>query len=206
MNIIENLNWRYATKRMNGEAVSADKLNTILEAIRMAPTSFGLQPIKVVVVESKEIREKMKAVCYDQPQITESACMLVFTVWTDNYPKKTDEFIELIAETRNQTLESLKDYKDRILYSVLSGDNVAWATRQAYIALGFGLSTAAMLNVDTTPMEGFIPEELDKILGLEVLGLKSVVMMAIGNRDEKTDYLVNLPKVRKSKEEFFISL
>ena len=206
MNILENLNWRYATKRMNGEDVAMDKLNTILEAIRMAPTSMGLQPFKVLVIKDKLVREKMRAACYNQPQITQSACMLVFAVWKDGYEEKTQEFIQNIANTRNQTLESLEDYKNQILgFLSTSADKTAWAARQAYIALGFGLTTAAMLKVDTTPMEGFVPDELDKVLELDKLGLKSVVIMAIGNRDEANDYLVKLPKVRKANEDFFIN-
>ncbi len=205
MNILENLNWRYATKRMNGEQVDEDKLNTILEAIRMAPTSMGLQPFKVLLIKDKSVREKMKAACYNQPQITQSACMLVFAVWKDGYEEKTQEFIQHIANTRNQTLESLEEYKNQILgFLSMSADKTAWAARQAYIALGFGLTTAAMLKVDTTPMEGFSPDELDKVLELDKLGLKSVVMMAIGNRDEANDYLVKLPKVRKSFKDFFV--
>jgi len=206
MNIIENLNWRYATKRMNGQEVDDNKVEIILEAIRLAPTSLGLQPFKVLVVKNKEIRRKMSEACYNQPQITESAYMLVFAVWKDKFEEKINEFINLIAETRNQSIESLDAYKSNILRAISSGDPVVWAARQAYIAFGFGLSAAAMLKVDTTPMEGFIPEELDKVLELDKLGLKSVVIMAIGNRDEKNDYLVDLPKVRKAKDDFFIHL
>jgi nitroreductase len=205
MNLIEDLKWRYATKRMNGEDIPIEKLNVIMEAIRFAPTSMGLQPFKVLIVKDKTIREKMKSVCYNQPQITESALMLVFAVWKDGYEEKTEEFIQLIADTRKQTIESLAEFKNRIFGFLPKVDKVAWATRQAYIAFGFGLAAAAMLKVDSTPMEGFISDELDKVLGLEKLGLKSVVIMAIGNRDEAKDYLVSLPKVRKPKEDFFIN-
>ncbi len=206
MNIIENLNWRYATKRMNGEEISNEKSEIILEAIRLAPTSMGLQPFKVLVIKDKEIRERMKQACYNQPQITESAFMLVFAVWKDNYEQKATDYIELIAKTRNQSIESIDGFKKNLLNAIKSNDPISWAARQAYIAFGFGLATAAMLKIDTTPMEGFMPDELDKVLELDKLGLKSVVIMAIGNRDEKNDYLVNLPKVRKSKEDFFIHL
>ncbi len=206
MNILENLNWRYATKRMTGEGIDKDKTATILEAIRMAPSSLGLQPFKVLVIEDKEIREKMKSVCFNQPQITESAYVLVFAVYKDNYSKIADDYINLIAKTRNQSIESLIDYKNRISNYISGKDNTAWAARQAYIAFGFGLAVAAMLQVDTTPMEGFNPEELDKLLNLENKNLKSVVMMAVGKRDENNDYLVNLPKVRKPEEDFFIYL
>jgi nitroreductase len=191
---------------MNGEEISNEKSEIILEAIRLAPTSMGLQPFKVLVIKDKEIRERMKQACYNQPQITESAFILVFAVWKDNYEQKATDYIELIAKTRNQSIESIDGFKKNLLNAIKSNDPISWAARQAYIAFGFGLATAAMLKIDTTPMEGFMPDELDKVLELDKLGLKSVVIMAIGNRDEKNDYLVNLPKVRKSKEDFFIHL
>ena len=205
MNLIENLNWRYATKRMNGEAISTDKINTLLEAIRLAPSSMGLQPFNVLVINDKAIKEKMKACCYNQPQITESACVLVFAIWKDGFEEKTEEFIRLIATTRNQSIDSLSDYRNRILGYIENADKQQWAARQAYIAFGFGLAACAMLKLDSTPMEGFVPAELDKVLELDKKGLKSVVMMAVGNRDEANDYLVNLPKVRRAAEDFFIN-
>lgn len=206
MDIIENFNWRYATKRMNGEQVAEEKISTILESIRLAPSSLGLQPYKVLVIKDKDLRERIKEVSYNQPQITESAYLLVFAVWKDEYEEKTEDYIQLIAKTRNQSLDSLQDYKSRILGLFSTIDKVSWASRQVYIALGFGLTTCAMLNIDSTPMEGFINDELDKLLELDKHGLKSVVMMAIGNRDEANDYLTGQRKVRRSDEDFFIRL
>jgi nitroreductase len=206
MDIIENFNWRYATKRMNGEQVAEEKISTILESIRLAPSSLGLQPYKVLVIKDKDLRERIKEVSYNQPQITESAYLLVFAVWKDEYEEKTEDYIQLIAKTRNQSLDSLQDYKSRILGLFSTIDKVSWASRQVYIALGFGLTTCAMLKIDSTPMEGFINDELDKLLELDKHGLKSVVMMAIGNRDEANDYLTGQRKVRRSDEDFFIRL
>ena len=206
MNIIDSYKWRYATKRMTGESIEKEKLQTILEAVRIAPTSMGFQPFKVIVIENKDIREKMKQACFNQPQITESACMLVFAIFKDNFSEKVDEYIELIAETRNRSIESLNETKKMLLHYINNRNFIEWASRQVYIALGFALSTAAILNVDTTPMEGFSPEELDKVLKLDEIGLKSVVIMAIGKRDVANDYLVNLPKVRKDAAKIFINL
>lgn len=206
MDIIENFNWRYATKRMNGEQVAEEKISTILESIRLAPSSLGLQPYKVLVIKDKDLKERIKEVSYNQPQITESAYLLVFAVWKDEYEEKTEDYIQLIAKTRNQSLDSLQDYKSRILGLFSTIDKVSWASRQVYIALGFGLTTCAMLNIDSTPMEGFMNDELDKLLELDKHGLKSVVMMAIGNRDEANDYLTGQRKVRRSDEDFFIRL
>jgi len=204
MNILENFNWRYATKRMNGEDIPMDKLNTILETIRIAPSSMGLQPFKVLIIKDKVLKEKMKAVCFNQPQISESACVLVFAVWKDAYEEKTEEFIQLIANTRKQTIESLSEYRNRILGFLPKVDKKAWASRQAYLALGFGLAACAMLKIDSTPMEGFMTNELDKLLELDKKGLESVVMLAIGNRDQSNDYLAKLPKVRRAEADFFI--
>lgn len=206
MNIIQDLNWRYATKRMNNETIAKDKFSIILEAIRLAPTSMGLQPFNVIIIEDKAIKEKMKVCCYNQPQITESAYMLVFAVWNGGYEEKTEEFIKLISTTRKQTLESLAAYKNRLLSFLENADKIEWASRQAYIALGVAISTCSLLKVDSTPMEGFDRTEIDKVLDLEKYGLKSVVIMAIGNRDETNDYLMNLPKVRRADEDFFIKL
>jgi nitroreductase len=130
MNIIENLNWRYATKRMNGEEISNEKSEIILEAIRLAPTSMGLQPFKVLVIKDKEIRERMKQACYNQPQITESAFMLVFAVWKDNYEQKATDYIELIAKTRNQSIESIDGFKKNLLNAIKSNDPISWAALQ----------------------------------------------------------------------------
>lgn len=204
MNIIDNYKWRYATKRMTGEKVSSEHVEQILEAIRLAPTSMGLQPFNVFVISNPEMKKKMQPAAMMQPQIVESHYMLVFAHWNKDFEKRTQDYINLIAKTRNQTLESLDEFKNMILGYIGAVDPIPWAARQAYIALGFGLATAAMLNVDATPMEGFNPAEMDKVLELDKLDLQSVVMMAIGKRDTKNDYLVNLPKVRKSKENLFI--
>lgn len=204
MNIIDNFKWRYATKRMTGEKVSSEYVEQILEAIRLAPTSMGLQPFQVFVISNPDIKKKMQPAAMMQPQIIESHYMLVFAHWNKDFEKRTQDYINLIAKTRNQTLDSLDEFKNMILGYIGAVDPIPWSARQAYIALGFGLATAAILNIDATPMEGFNPAEMDKVLELDKLDLQSVVMMAIGKRDTKNDYLVNLPKVRKSKENLFI--
>ncbi len=165
---------------------------------------MGLQPFSVIVVTNLEVRKEMQKAAMMQPQITESHCMLVFASWKNEFENKTNDYINLIAEKRNQTLESLDEFKNMILGYIGTVDPKPWAARQAYIALGFGLATAAMLKVDATPMEGFNPAEMDKVLELDKHGLQSVVMMAIGKRDISNDYLVNLPKVRRSKEDLFV--
>jgi nitroreductase/dihydropteridine reductase len=209
MSLLESMNWRYATKKMNGEKVNAIKLNTVLEAIRLAPSSMGLQPFQVLVINNKAIKKEMKKVCYNQPQIIDSACMLVFAVWEGDFEAKIDKYITNIAATRGEAVETLEGFKKSILGNI-AGKNAEqrqeWAARQAYIALGVGLTACAIKKIDSTPMEGFIPAALDEVLGLKEKGLKSVVMLAIGNRDEADDPLAKKKKVRQATNDFFIHM
>lgn len=205
MNLIEKLNWRYATKRMNGTKVPQDKIEKILEAVRLAPTSFGLQPFKVVVVENKELREKIFNEACQQSQIKEGSHVLVFAARKNVDAAQVDEYIQLIADTRGIKVESLNDFK-AMFGGVIAGSedrNFVWTARQAYIAFGIGIVAAAMEEVDATPMEGFSTEAMDKVLGLTEEGYGAVNVLALGYRDEKNDYLSKAPKVRKSKEALF---
>lgn len=168
--LIEKLNWRYAAKRMNGESVPEEKLNTILEAIKLSPSSAGLQPYNVIVISDKELKEKIFNTAAPQPQIKESSHLLVFAAWEKITAKQIDDFINLIATTRDVTLESLAQYQQSISSNILSRSedvNFNWAARQAYIGLGHALVAAATENVDATPMEGFNAGKLDEILGLK---------------------------------------
>ncbi len=204
-NYIEKLNWRYATKRMNNTPVAEDKLNRIVEAIQLAPTSLGLQPFKLLVIKDAATRAKIAPAIYNQPQITEGAAVLVFAVWENAGLKEVDAYINQIAAERNMPLDALSDFKGMIV-GAIDGKTPAelqlWFAKQAYIALGFGLVAAALEGVDTTPMEGFDPTALDLALGLNEKGLKSAVVLAVGNRDEANDYLVNAKKVRRPQSEF----
>lgn len=202
MNLIDTLNWRYATKHMNGTKVPQEKLDTILEAVRLAPTSYGLQPFKVIVIENPALREQIFNESCPQPQIKEGSHLLVFAATKNIDSKQVDEYLNLIASTRNMPVEGLKDFKV-MLDAVVATDqekNFIWTARQAYIAFGVGIVAAAMENVDATPIEGFNPAALDKILGLSEQNLASVNILALGYRDEANDYLAKAPKVRKSNE------
>ncbi|MDD3320538.1 MAG: NAD(P)H-dependent oxidoreductase [Paludibacter sp.] len=205
MNLIEKLNWRYATKRMNGTKVSQEKVDKILEAVRLAPTSYGLQPFKVIVIENKELLEKIFNEACQQPQIKEGSHLLVFAAKKNIDAEQVDEYIQLIADTRGIKIESLSDFK-AMFGGVIAGSedkNFVWTARQAYIAFGIGIVAAAMEDVDATPMEGFSAEAMDKILGLSEEGFSAVNVLALGYRDEKNDYLSKATKVRKSKESLF---
>lgn len=205
MNLISNLKWRYATKRMNGTKVPKEKVDQILEAIQLAPTSIGIQPFKVFVVESEAMRKKIHAGACPQPQVLEGSHLLVFAARESLTKQEVDAYINHIATTRKMPVEGLADFRKMVesVQPMPADSYFAWAARQAYIALGFGLVTAASLEVDSTPMEGFNNAMMDEVLGLKEKGLRSAVLMALGYRDPKTDYLVNAAKVRKPISELF---
>jgi nitroreductase len=204
-NYIEQLNWRYATKRMNNTPIADDKLARIVDAIHLAPTSLGLQPFNLLVIKDAETRAKIAPAIYNQPQVKEGAAVLVFAVWATAGEAEVDAYMNQIAQERNVPLETLADFRAMVAGAVQGKSPAelnAWFASQTYIALGFGLVAAAIEGVDSTPMEGFNPAALDEALGLTAKGLKSSVVLVLGNRDEATDYLVNAKKVRRPKAEF----
>ncbi|MCE7064358.1 NAD(P)H-dependent oxidoreductase [Dyadobacter sp. CY326] len=208
-NLIEDLNWRYATKRMNGQAIPQEKLDTILEAIKLSPSSAGLQPYKIVVIADQETKDKIFKEAAPQPQIPYASHLLVFAAWDKVTAEQITEYMNLIATTRGISVDSLAKFQENVTNSVQSRSeegNFNWAARQAYIALGHALVAAATEHVDATPMEGFNNEKLDEILGLTEKGLKSVVIMTLGYRDAENDGLAKAKKVRRSREELFISI
>jgi nitroreductase len=208
MALIEQLNKRYATKRFDtSKKLSANDLSTLLEAIRLSASSYGLQAYKVLVVENEAIRKQLRQAAWDQSQITDASQLLVFAVDANFDEKGVDRFVDLVAKTRNIDPASLNGYGDMMKGSFQRSKEevLNWLTRQVYIALGFGLVTAAEMNIDACPMEGFDPNQFDEILGLKEKGLKSVVIMAVGYRSSEDGYQ-HLAKVRRCKEELFITV
>ncbi|WP_114778687.1 nitroreductase family protein [Botryobacter ruber] len=207
MSILKSLEWRYASKRMNGQKVPADKINNILEAIRLAPSSMGLQPYTVLVIEDQELRKKIQPIAYNQPQIVESSHLLVFAAWDNVTPEHIGEYISHTAAVRNMPEESLNDFKNTLLNMAAKNtqeQNFVWASKQAYIAFGTALVAAAAEQVDATPMEGFDSAALDELLNLKEKGLRSVTLLPLGYRDTDNDWLAKLPKVRRTREKLFI--
>lgn len=207
MSLIERLALRYASKQMNGEKLPQKKVDNILESIRLAPTSLGLQPFKVIVVENQELKDKIfERSAPGQPQIPKASQVLIFACYKKITTEILDTYFELIGKTRPMLApEKVIAYRNMMngLVSASAADNFNWAARQAYIALGFGLATAAYEKVDSVPIEGFNPTALDELMGFEARNLGSVCLFAIGNRDEATDYNAKLPKVRRSTENIF---
>ncbi len=199
----EHLNWRYATKKMDAaKPVPQEKVDAILEAIRMAPTSSGTQPFEVIVVTNPELRSKITEAAGGQAQINDGSHLLVFAAWDNYTAERIDEVVDLNIKARGE-LPLLHTYYDNLKASYVPRDasvNYAHAARQAYIALGIALVAAAEQEVDSTPMEGFAPDVVDEILGLKERGLRSVVLMPLGYRDETGDWLLPMSKVRKSRE------
>lgn len=209
MSTLTNLKWRYATKRMNGQKVTAEKLENILEAIQLAPSSIGLQPFTVFVVGDPEVRAKIAPAINNQPQITEGSHVLVFAAWKEYSTENVEKYLNHIASLRGIPVESLEGLRNSITRSIsrrTSGELLNWNSRQAYIALGFGLVAAAQEQVDATPMEGFDPDALDAALGLSEKGLHSTVILTLGYRDAEKDYLNGAAKVRRNKEELFVRI
>ncbi|PRY34187.1 nitroreductase [Spirosoma oryzae] len=209
MELIDALNWRYAAKKMNGQPVPADKVDTILEAIRLSASSVGIQPYNVIVIESHELRGKIHEQACPQPQIVEGSHVLVFASWTDVTAEHIDQYMQLIADTRHTAVDSLTPFADSIKGNLMSRTpelRAEWAARQSYIALGTGMIAAATEGVDATPMEGFNADALDQLLDLPAKNLHSTSILVLGYRDAEKDYLANAPKVRRSTEELFIEM
>ena len=199
----EQLNWRYATKKMDPtRTVAQEKIEAIIEAIRMSPTSSGTQPFELIVVTNKNIREEICKAASNQTPIIDGSHLLVFAAW-DNYTEaRIDEVADLNVKLRGD-LPLIGQYYGNLKSNYIPRDaevNYAHAARQAYIALGIAMVAAAEQEVDCTPMEGFSPDAVDEILGLKERGLRSVVLLPLGYRDEEGDWLLNMAKVRKSRE------
>ncbi|KWO42476.1 NAD(P)H-dependent oxidoreductase [Burkholderia sp. MSMB1459WGS] len=206
MTVNERLAWRYATKKYDTtKTVPAEKLERIVEAVRLAPTSSGLQPFELFVVSNPEVRAKIRAAAWDQSQVTDCSHLLVFAAWDDITAGRVNMMFDLTNEVRGFRNEGWESYRQKLLGIVAERGaeaNHQAAARQAYIGLGIALIAAAFEEVDATPMEGFDPAAVDEILGLNSRQLRSVVIMALGYRSAEGDWLVNLKKVRRSLENF----
>jgi nitroreductase len=187
------------------KAVPQEKLEQILEAIRLSASSSGLQPYEILVVTNKAIREKIRAIASNQSQVTDCSYLLVFAAWDNYTAQRINDAFDMTEEIRNFKSESGTAYRQNLLSNYTARDpevNFTHAAKQAYIAVGTALIAAAYEEVDCTPMEGFDPAALDEILNLKAKGLRSVVMMPIGYRKADEDWLVNLKKVRRPKDQF----
>lgn len=200
--LIENLNWRYAVKKFDAaKKISPETWSAIEEAMVLAPSSYGLQPWRFVVVNDPAVRAKLKAVAWNQSQVTDASHLVVFCRKISVTPADVDAYVNRIVEVRNAPVETLGDYKKMMVGSVSNpaglpgGSMETWTRSQTYIALGFFLAACAMLGVDACPMEGFDPGKFDEILGTSKAGYLPVVLGTAGYR-ASDDWLATLPKVR----------
>ena len=204
--LIERMNWRYAAKKMDpAQPVPEDKVARIVEAARLAPTSSGLQPFELIVVTNPEVRARIREIAWNQAQITDGSHLLVFAAWDNYTADRINMMFDLTNDQRGFKNEGWENYRQMLLNSYPQRDaevNFQHAARQAYIGMSAALIAAAFEEVDSTPMEGFDPNALDEILGLRARGLRSVAILPLGYRADEGDWLVNLKKVRRPREQF----
>lgn len=209
-NLLDKLNWRYATKKMDpSKAVEQEKVDRILEAIRLTATSSGLQPYEVIVVTNKALREQIVPHAWNQAQITDGSHLLVFAAWDNYTEERINNMFDLVNDERGFKNEGWENYRQMLLSTYPPRDaetNYQHAARQAYIGLGTALIAAAEEGVDSTPMEGFDPAKVDEILGLTERGLRSVILLPLGYRAAEGDWLKDLKKVRRAKQDFITEI
>lgn len=210
MKLLDTLKWRYATKKFDpSKKVDQKLVDQIIEAARLAPTSSGLQPFKVLVITNQELKEKIVPIAFGQQQIADASHLLIFAAWDNYTTERIDHIYGLITSEREQADEQYKPYTDKLKSIYLNRpaqENFEHAARQSYIAFSFAMAEAADLEVDSTPMEGFDNDALDELLNLKEQGLKSVTILPLGYRDEAHDWLVNLKKVRHPESEFIVEI
>lgn len=204
MELIRNLQWRYAVKQYSDELVSEDKIDQIIEAINLSASSCGIQPYRLFVITNPEIRQRLAKGSFNA-QIHASSHLLVFAALNEITTEYIAAYIAMMEQQRNLENGALNPLKDTLIshFSTQTPEqNAIWSDKQAYIGLGTALIAAAELKVDATPMEGFDPKVFDDVIGLSEKGLHASVIMSLGYRDTSNDYLVSMPKVRLPINEF----
>ena len=202
---LSHLLWRAAIKQYDpSKKLTEEQVFLLAETARLAPTSRGIQPIKLYVISDQKIKDQLSKVGYNQPQFTTSSHIFVFAAKQTLTKTDVNEYISRVSSQRNTPLSDLERYKESLLKSIQGKsdkEHHSWSTKQAYLVLGMVLDVAAKNNIDTSPMEGFDADGLDKVLNIKKDGFHSVVIMTAGFRSEEDKYS-KLPKVRKAKEEF----
>jgi len=207
MNIIDSLNWRYATKEFDTtKIISQEKINVLTEAVNLTASSYGMQPFKIILVKDQELKNKLAEASYGQINVSTASHLLIFAAQTDINKDFINSYVKIIAETRKVEIESLSAFK-KMLEDYIDNktpEQVAkWASDQANIALGNLLTVCAVEEIDACPMGGFQPEKFDDILNLKEQNLKSIVFATLGYRS-KNDKYADFAKVRKPLNEILI--
>ncbi|MCI0919914.1 nitroreductase family protein [Sphingobacterium rhinopitheci] len=208
MALIDDLNWRHAVKAYDpSKKVSPENIDKIIEAARLAPTSSGLQPFTVIIVENQELKDKMTAGALNPECMRDASHIMIFAAWDTYTAARIDEVYDFTTDVRGLPRGRFSSYTDKLksIYLNESDDNnFAHAARQTYIALGLALAQAAELKIDSTPIEGFDNNHIDEVLGLKEKGLKSVSLIYLGYADQAKDWLATMKKVRRPKADFII--
>lgn len=209
MNLIDSLKWRYATKKMNGQKVEQEKVDQILEAAHLAPSSSGLQPFEIISISNDELKQKIQPIAFGQGQIIDGSHLLVFASWDKYTDDRIDSIFAHMNAERGLPENTTDEYKNNLkaqLMGMTEEQQAAHTGKQSYIAFGVALAAAAELRVDATPMEGFVNHELDELLGLTAKGLKSQTILVLGHREPENDWLHGMKKVRQPKEVFLTEI
>lgn len=210
MDLIENLKWRHAVKAyLPNKKVSEDKIAKIVEAARLAPTSSGLQPFRVLVVRNQAIKEQLMSTALNPECMRDCSHLIVFAAWDRYTEERIDQVYDFTTDERDLPRGRFGSYTDKLKSIYLEQEaelNFAHTARQTYIALGLALAQAAELKVDTTPAEGFSNEALDEALDLKSRGLRSVSLIYVGVADTEKDWMGTMKKVRIPTEEFVINI
>lgn len=206
--LVDQLNWRYATKQFDpSRKVPAEQWSALEQALLLSPSSLGIQPWAFVVVEDPALRENLKAVSWNQPQITDASHLVVFAAKKDVTEADVDAYMNRISEVRGVPVSSLAGFRDMITGGVLQGKDDAtraiWISRQVYIPIGVLLAGGALMGLDACPMEGINSAEYDRLLGLEEKGLTALAVVTVGYRSPEDQY-AQLPKVRFPAEEVIL--
>ena len=205
--ILKSLQWRYAVRKFDPtKKIDAKDFEALEEALRLAPSSYGLQPWKFIVINNPEVREKLRESSYKQPQITDASHLIALAYKDRMSESDVDDYLNFISRTREVPLETLEGFKKSIMRDMVEGARSKivehWATHQVYIAMGFVMQAAAMMGIDSCPMEGIVSKDYDRILGLEDSGYKTSTVVAFGYRSPECR-MQNLKKVRFQKDKVF---
>jgi len=210
MSLLESLHWRYATKKFDAtKKVAQEDVDKIVEAARLAPTSSGLQQFQVLVISNQELKEKIVPIAFDQQIVADSSHLLVFAAWDRYTAERIDTTYDRTTDARGLPRGRFSSYTDRLKAMYLNQsaeENFVHTARQSYIGFSLAIAQAAELKIDATPVEGFDSGQLDALLDLPSLGLKSVTLLPIGYRDPENDWLANMKKFRNPKEDFVIEI
>lgn len=209
MNSLQNLQWRYAVKKFdNHKFLTNEQIHILKEAFNLTATSYGLQPIKLIVIKNKELQQQLVAHSWNQQQVAQASHVLVLCVDTRMNVDDVEKYFERVQEIRetpDEIINPFRNFLKDVIASKSSEDLISWAKNQAYLAMGNLLTICANEQIDSCPMEGFIPEKYDEVLGLASKNLTSVLVLPVGFRAED-DFMKDQKKVRKELSEIVLEI